>query len=75
MNSAEFVVASGAVTLGGIRLGLRALLPETPRFLRKVSDDEAAAFLASYAAPDEPAVAVDAGSAAGAATGTRPGGG
>lgn len=55
MSSAEFVVASGAVTLGGIRLGLRALLPETPRFLRKVSDEEAAAFLASYARPDEPA--------------------
>jgi hypothetical protein len=60
MNSAEFVVASGAVTLGGLRLGLRALLPETPAFLRKVSDDEAAAFLASYATPDEPAVSVDA---------------
>lgn len=53
MSSAEFVVASGAVTLGGIRLGLRALLPETPRFLRRVSDEEAAAFLASYAPPAE----------------------
>jgi hypothetical protein len=60
MSSAEFVVASGAVTFGAVRVGLRALLPETPSFLRKVSDDEAAAFLASYAPPADRAPRVDA---------------
>lgn len=51
MNNAEFVVASGAMTVAGLRLGLRSLLPDPPAFLRKVSDDEAAAFLAAYARP------------------------
>lgn len=47
MSNAEFVVAGGALGVGGLRIGLRALLPTTPPFLRKVSDDEAAAFVAA----------------------------
>ena len=47
MSNAEFVVAGGALGVGGVRLGLRALLPSTPSFLRKGSDDVAAAFVAT----------------------------
>jgi hypothetical protein len=45
MSNVDFLATSGALGVGSVRLGLRAMLPVTPRFLRKVSDDEVAAFL------------------------------
>ena len=49
MSHADFLVTSGALSVSGLRIGLRALLPVTPAFARKVTEDEAAAFVASLA--------------------------
>jgi len=62
MSNAEFLVASGVVGAASLRVGLRALLPTPPAFLRKVTDEEAAAFVAAMQSgtiPAGPAPAVE----------------
>lgn len=47
MSNADFVVTSGILGAASIRIGARQLLPRAPRWARKVTDEEAADFLAS----------------------------
>jgi hypothetical protein len=75
MTNADFVLTSGIVGAASIRVGVRRLLPGAPRWTRKVSDEEAAGFLASLdpaaAHSDEPAhLAPDGGPAYAAANRT-----
>ena len=59
MSNVDFLVTGGALSVASVRIGLRRLLPVTPAFARKVSDQEAQAFMASlgpastlYVSPD-----------------------
>jgi hypothetical protein len=55
MTNADFVVTSGILGAASMRVGARRFLPRAPRWARKVSDAEAAAFVASLD-PATPAV-------------------
>lgn len=55
MTSAEFVLTSGALSAGAVRLGLRSLLPSATRWLR-LSDEEAEHFVSSLTSQPQPAV-------------------
>ena len=60
MTSAEFVLTSGALSVGAVRLGLRSLRPRSQTL---VSDEEAAAFVARLrtrtpASPPAPVIAL-----------------
>lgn len=57
MTSADFVVTSGVLGAASLRVGARRLLPTAPRWARKVSDREAAAFVASLAPAAGPSTA------------------
>jgi hypothetical protein len=55
MANADFVLTSGVLGAASLRVGARQLLPRAPRWTLKVSDDEAASFVASLSpAPHEP---------------------
>jgi hypothetical protein len=54
MSNADFVVTSGILGAASLRVGARQLLPRAPRWARKVTEDEADAFVASLA-PAAPA--------------------
>jgi hypothetical protein len=47
MTNADFVLTSGVLGAASMRVGVRRFLPRAPRWARKVSDAEAAAFVAS----------------------------
>jgi hypothetical protein len=49
MTNADFVLTSGMLGAASIRVGARRFLPRAPRWARKVTDAEAAAFVASLA--------------------------
>jgi hypothetical protein len=49
MTNADFVLTSGMLGAASIRVGARRFLPRSPRWARKVTDAEAAAFVASLA--------------------------
>lgn len=49
MTNADFVLTSGLLGAASMRVGARRFLPRAPRWARKVTDAEAAAFVASLA--------------------------
>lgn len=49
VSNADFALTSGILGAASLRVGVRRLLPEAPRWTRRVSDEEAATFLASLA--------------------------
>jgi hypothetical protein len=51
MSNADFLVTGGVLGAASVRVGLRRLLPVPPAFARKVTDEEATAFIASLAPP------------------------
>jgi len=54
MANADFVLTGGILGAASLRVGARQLLPRSPRRTRKVTDEEAASFVASLrAAPPE----------------------
>jgi hypothetical protein len=54
VTSADAVITGGILGAASLRVGLRQLLPNPPRWARRVSDDEARAFVASLAPGDAP---------------------
>jgi hypothetical protein len=48
MANADFVLTSGVLGAASLRVGVRQLLPRGPRWKGKVTDEEAAAFVASH---------------------------
>ena len=60
VTSADAAITGGILGVASLRVGLRQLLPNPPRWARRVSDDEARAFVASLAPDDEPADRPDA---------------
>jgi hypothetical protein len=60
MANADFVLTSGVLGAAGLRVGARQLLPRSPRWPRKVTDEETAAFVASLRAAPQGPVPTDA---------------
>jgi hypothetical protein len=54
VTSADAAITGGILGVASLRVGLRQLLPNPPRWARRVSDDEARAFVASLAPGDAP---------------------
>jgi hypothetical protein len=46
-SNADFLVTSGILGAASLRVAARRVLPTTPRWARKVSDEEAAGFVSS----------------------------
>jgi hypothetical protein len=46
-TNADFLVTSGILGAASLRVAARRVLPTTPRWARKVSDEEAAGFVSS----------------------------
>lgn len=51
MTNADFVLTSGLLGAAGVRVGARQLFHGATRWTRKVTDEEALAFVASLAPP------------------------
>jgi hypothetical protein len=46
-SNADFLVTSGVLGAASLRVAARRVLPTTPRWARRVSDEEAAGFVSS----------------------------
>ena len=54
VTSADAALTGGILGVASLRVGVRRLLPNPPRWTRRVSDAEADAFVASLAPSEEP---------------------
>ena len=52
MTSADAALTGGILGVASLRVGVRRLLPNPPRWAHRVSDEEAHAFVASLAPAD-----------------------